>query len=281
MNQKDYEVIVVDDGSTDDTDQAMEEAREWIRNLHYIKKVVKRTRYGNCAVARNVGSKYARGEVLLETDPEVMPMPDWVYNHWKAHQVGNETPRHGGSPVTIEPDRYYSMVGLCLQFWHYDILSEACRGRFLGSPEDWDFREIEYVWRELNRVIRNVEEKYGIPLLYPAMNHFYIFQQTQAGMSFRKKLFLKMGGYDEIFCSPELDLWAGEDTDWNYRMDRNNVVRLENPSCRAIHLYHSKRTEGYRSVEYAHQLNKANPDRKIANVGKKWGEVGNRWEMMF
>lgn len=281
MNQKDYEVIIVDDGSTDDTDETVEEAREWMQNLHYIKKTVKRSQYGNCAEARNVGSKYAKGEILLETDPEVMPMADWIFNHWKAHQIGNKTPRHNQSAITIEPDKYYSMVGLCLQFWHYDIITEQCRGYFLGALEDWDFRDIEYVWKELNRIIGNVEKKYGIPLLYPNLNHFYIFQQTQAGMSFRKDLFLKMGGYDEIFCSPELDLWAGEDTDWNYRMDRNTVVRIQNQSIRAIHLWHTKRTEGYRSVEFAHQLNRNNPGRKVANEGRSWGELGDRWTVMF
>lgn len=286
MDQREYEVIVVDDGSTDNTDQVLEEVREWIANLHYIKKTEKRTISGNSAITRNIGSKYARGNILLETDPEVMPMPDWIYEHWRAHQVGEVVLSHAGfdgeiSLITIESGKYYAMLGLCLQFWQYNIIDEHCRGQFFGVLSDWDFRKIEYVWKELNRIIKQVEAKCKLKLSYPHMKNFYVFQQTQAGMSLKKDLFLKIGGYDEIFCSPELDLWGGEDTDFNYRLDRIPIVKVENPSIRAIHLYHSKRIEGYRSVEYAHRLNKSNPDRKVANEGRNWGVLSERWKVVF
>jgi len=64
----DFEVIVVDDGSTDAT---AEKAR-------ILGARVLRQENRGPAAARNAGAKAARGEILLFTDADCEPAPDWL-----------------------------------------------------------------------------------------------------------------------------------------------------------------------------------------------------------
>jgi len=64
----DYEVIVVDDGSTDDTAQIAEQ--------HAV-RVIQLTNAGPAA-ARNAGVRIARGELLTFTDADCIPSPTWL-----------------------------------------------------------------------------------------------------------------------------------------------------------------------------------------------------------
>ncbi|HEY77303.1 MAG TPA: glycosyltransferase [Thermoflexia bacterium] len=63
-----YEVIVVDDGSTDRTPEI---ARR--HSVHLI-----RQEQAGPAVARNRGAEAARGQILLFTDADCIPAPDWI-----------------------------------------------------------------------------------------------------------------------------------------------------------------------------------------------------------
>ena len=70
LNYPDYEVILVDDGSTDDT--AYIAAK--FPNVKYIHQ----TNHG-LSYARNAGAAAARGEVIAYTDSDCMADPDWLY----------------------------------------------------------------------------------------------------------------------------------------------------------------------------------------------------------
>ncbi|HEX2173163.1 MAG TPA: glycosyltransferase [Dehalococcoidia bacterium] len=63
-----YEVIVVDDGSGDGTAEAAEAAGA---------RVIRQANQGPAA-ARNTGARAASGEILLFTDADCLPRPDWV-----------------------------------------------------------------------------------------------------------------------------------------------------------------------------------------------------------
>ena len=66
----DYEVILVDDGSKDNT-QEIAARHPWIVNV--------RQENSGLSVARNVGAQAATGEVLAYTDSDCMADPEWLY----------------------------------------------------------------------------------------------------------------------------------------------------------------------------------------------------------
>ncbi|MDI6840132.1 MAG: lipid-A-disaccharide synthase-related protein [bacterium] len=80
LNQtvKDYEVIVVDDGSTDGTEKLSE-----INKIKYIKL---NERKGPIA-ARNIGIKNAEGEIIIFLDSDVLVSENFVEDHVKLHSL--------------------------------------------------------------------------------------------------------------------------------------------------------------------------------------------------
>jgi glycosyltransferase involved in cell wall biosynthesis len=66
----DYEVIVVDDGSTDETG---------LITRQYPVKVIRKNNEGP-ASARNAGAWVAKGSLLAFTDADCVPSPSWLKN---------------------------------------------------------------------------------------------------------------------------------------------------------------------------------------------------------
>jgi len=135
-----WEVIVVDDGSSDPVDEAVAPFRQRL-SLTLVRQVNQ-----GPATARNTGVQEADGTLLAFTDDDCRPMPSWLRRLVETHQSAPGA-MVGGRTVNAFPGNPYSTVSeLLVQFLRRRHQSQAHRGAFFASnnllvPAD-RFREL-------------------------------------------------------------------------------------------------------------------------------------------
>ena len=92
---KDYEIIVIDDGSPDETKEVLKPYLKKIQ-YHYQKN-------RGVSAARNQGIELAKGEYIAFTDDDVITDPDWLASLDKCFRE-NQCDVVGGRVLPIFPD---------------------------------------------------------------------------------------------------------------------------------------------------------------------------------
>jgi GT2 family glycosyltransferase/peptidoglycan/xylan/chitin deacetylase (PgdA/CDA1 family) len=100
QSSRDFEVIVVDDGSTDDTAAALRELQ-----VGFPLMVIEQENQGGAA-ARNTGAAAATGEMLLFLDDDMEALPSLLAEHDRSRDEGAELvlgdiPLHHDSPRNV------------------------------------------------------------------------------------------------------------------------------------------------------------------------------------
>jgi glycosyltransferase involved in cell wall biosynthesis len=93
----DYEVVLVNDGSTDDTPAVIERARARATCAFTVIDQVN----SGLAKGRNAGIAAARGERIIFIDDDVLPLPNFVSEHLRSHDAHPAAIVRGGA-INVE-----------------------------------------------------------------------------------------------------------------------------------------------------------------------------------
>lgn len=81
----DWECLVIDDGSTDQTPEMMQQYTQRDPRFSYHKRPADRPKGANAC--RNFGLKLSRGNYINWTDSDDLMLPDHLQGHFKAHEA--------------------------------------------------------------------------------------------------------------------------------------------------------------------------------------------------
>ena len=145
----DYEILVVDDGSIDDTREVCRSLGADAR-LRYVRQANQ-----GIAVAKNLGVKLAEGSIVLFFDDDDVADPRLLAEHLKSHSAF--------------PDESVAVLGFTA--WHSTIAVDALmdyivgEGGFLfcyGRMKDGEFYDYSYFWGGRSSCKRSLMMKHGL-----------------------------------------------------------------------------------------------------------------------
>ncbi|HVA29034.1 MAG TPA: glycosyltransferase family A protein [Candidatus Baltobacteraceae bacterium] len=147
-----YEVVLVNDGSTDDTFATIERLRARAR----CRFVVVNQSNAGLAKARNVGIAKAIGERIIFIDDDVLPVPTFVEEHLRAH-TGRPLAIVRGGAINVEdfdelPPPIWSLKHYSGNFfWTTNVSLPLSTMRAIGG-----FNESfsEYGWEDIDVGLR-------------------------------------------------------------------------------------------------------------------------------
>ena len=117
----DFEVVVVNDGSQDNTNDILETFKKGKLNLVSIKQ--ENAGQGN---ARNNGLQYTKGEIIVLMGDDMIPPPHFLSEHWKSHQENPENEKAVLGKIEWHPDLEVN------EFMNWMVNGSSIMGKFGG-----------------------------------------------------------------------------------------------------------------------------------------------------
>jgi glycosyltransferase involved in cell wall biosynthesis len=210
LNRKQIEVIIADDGSSDDTFAV---AQQYTGKLN-LKYVYQEDKGYRVASARNLGIRLAQGEVLVFVDSGMILSGQFLSTHLKAH-------REAAVPLAVIG--YVYCFDHTQAFDHHRVDPRKPRKTiqyFRSQGAQLDIREDCY--RKYNDQLATL----------PAPWTFF----WGGNISVRRDVVLQAGGFDENFDQT----WGSEDIEFGYRLHQQNVKFVLEREAEAIHYPHER-----------------------------------------
>lgn len=219
--QEDFEVIVVDDGSSDGTSELFQNI-QLLFPINY--KYIKQENIGR-AGARNTGILNAKNEIIIFTDDDLI----WERNFIKSHIMAQE------KQECIARGRIYNLP--FMKFFKDPIEGTFYDGISMRDKVKNDLKK-ERIKEEIinnddlfEKYIRNKAkistlENMTKKVLEEKLERLYWLTFVGGNVSVPKKFLLNVNGFDEIFGRT----WGCEDVELGYRLMNYdyNFVYVEN-----------------------------------------------------
>jgi GT2 family glycosyltransferase len=179
-----YEVVVVDDGSSDQTPDVLERARR----LAPCALTTVRQPNAGLAKARNAGIARAVGEQIIFIDDDVLPLPNFVAEHLRAHARHPEAIVRGGA-IEVESFDYLPPPVWTLRnysgnyFWTTNVSVPLATIRAVGG---FDESFSEYGWEDIDVGLRL--RKRGVKAVFHPAALVYHYKPRLRGDEVEKML---------------------------------------------------------------------------------------------
>lgn len=216
-----FEVIVVDDGSADQTNQVAIRFSEKTRlNFTYVRQENK-----GRAAARNLGVKNAKGDIILFLDDDRLVYGDYIREHLRIFEE--------------EQDNRIVVLGKRLNLYmsQFEKRYDKIREQVLEDPQSiFDRGRVEYYWRKVMGV-------FELPAII-----WTIF--TTGNVSMSAELLKEVNMFNESFKG-----WGLEDTELGYRLWKQGAKFYNNEKAVNFHIEHPRNKEQRKEdIERNHDL---------------------------
>lgn len=251
------EIIVVDDGSSDNTKEVVEEFQfslDAIRtNQTQVKYIYNHSpQHTICSMARNIGVKNTDADLIITSEPELLWITDVV-------------------PIILKERKKYPMEIISAAIIYHAQVDTPFNPGLITDPESALKSEI-------------VEEYQTEPRSYHQSGYCRtVNMQATFLASYERKWLLDVGGWDEEFTGA----WGWDDVDLATRLRIKGINQHICKKLIAVHQWHphlpphlmgeaSVRNEQHMQSKNLNEVTDKQDERLIANKGKEWGIIISR-----
>lgn len=206
----DYEVIVVDDGSSDDTGKFIRGVnRNYDLKYYYLPRTAESCR----SRTRNHGWKNAVGEIVAFIDSDILVKPDYL----------------------AELERCFAYAADIFVLGNRLMLDEVAEYQDIANGNvftKYPFDKEKYHLLEFRHFLYNVASFNAKTLMCPWM------QCYSCNLAVARKWLVETGGFDENFKA-----WGIEDIEMGYSLHKAGLQMVINSKLEVLHQYHGPRND--------------------------------------